>query len=347
MERIPGVAILESVPEITAKEIYDIILDAEKFYVLDAALELGLFEKLKHLTSPHELATIMGTDPKLTKKMCDVLVAMGLLKKRGELYENSTLATLYLVEDSPYCQKNLLKLERSMIKDRWTRFIEALRHGPIKVETKRGEAFTREFGLAMAEGALRGELQRTIKILSQLEDIRRARKFLDLGGGHGLYAIAMAKIFPRLHVYILDLPHVIDSVTRDFVNRFGDGERVHLIPADFTKDEIGSGYDVVFASHSLYGKSDQLLNVLKKIYESLNGGGIFVSKHWYLNEGREGPLRALLWELHLASFWYRDFDLFTLREFMSYLNKAGFVIEGVEDVSGVDNPSKLVIARRV
>jgi len=131
------------------------------------------------------------------------------------------------------------------------------------------------------------------------------------------------------------------------VNRFEASERVHLIPADFTKDEIGSDYDVVFASHSLYGKGAQLLNILKKIYESLNSGGIFVANHWYLNEGREGPLRALLWELHLSSFWYgRDFDLFTLREFMSYLNKAGFVIEGVEDVSGIDSPSKLVIARR-
>jgi hypothetical protein len=58
------------------------------------------------------------------------------------------------------------------------------------------------------------------------------------------------------------------------------------------------------------------------------------------------PLRVLLWELHLASFYYKGFDLFTLREFISCLNKAGFVVEDVIDISHIDSPSKLVIARR-
>jgi predicted O-methyltransferase YrrM len=335
---------LESIPEILPDEIYRTILHAEKFYILDAALELGFFEKLKRPTSSLELATFIGTDPKLTEKMCDSLVAMGLLRKEGNLYVNSSLTDTYLVEGSPYCQKNLLKVERSMIKDRWTQFLKALRGGTVKVERKYS---VREFTLAMAESALRGELQRTVKILSQLEEMKRARKFLDLGGGHGLYAIALAKAFPSLHTYVLELPNVIESTTKEIVDRYGMSDRVHLIPADFTKDDIGSGYDVVFASHSLYGKSDQLLSILKKIHASLNSGGILVSNHWYLDESREGPLRALLWELHLASFYHKGFDLFTLKEFISHLNKTSFLVEDVVEMSQSDSPSKLVIARRV
>ncbi|TDA30316.1 MAG: methyltransferase type 12 [Hadesarchaea archaeon] len=339
----------KDIPEIAERVSCDavcrVIQHAEEFYVLDAALEFDLFERLKQPTSAHELAKIIGTDPKLTEKMCGVLVAMGLLRKRGHLYENSGLANAYLVEASPYCQKNLLRLERSMIKDRWTRFLEALRHGFVKVE--RNGYSAREFTLAMAESALRGELQRTVEALQQLEDMKRARKLLDLGGGHGLYAIVLAKVFPDLHAYVLDLPHVLEQVTREMVCRYEMGDRVHLIPADFTKEEIGSGYDVVFASHSLYGKSDQLLAILKKIHASLNNGGIFVSNHWYLDESRESPLRALLWELHLASFYFKGFDLFTLREFLWCLNKAGFVVEDMRDISHIDSPSKLVIARRL
>jgi len=334
---------LERPPEPPCDEIYEVILHTEAFYVLDAALELNLFEKLKRPTSARELAELLGTDPKLTEKLCDVLVAMDLLRKRDELYENSSLASTYLVEDSPYCQKNLLKLERAVIKGRWTKLLKALRSGFAKVE--KGYS-PRVFTLAMAEAGLRGEIQRAVEVLSKLEDMKKARKLLDLGGGHGLYAIAFAKAFPNLHAYVLDFPHVIESVAKEMVSRYGLEDRVHLISADFTKDDIGSGYDVVFASHSLYGKNEQLLSILRKVHASLNDGGILVSNHWYLDESRKGPLRVLLWELHLASFYFKGFDLFTLKEFISCLNKAGFVVVDVVDVSHVDSPSKIVIARR-
>jgi len=339
----PELIALEHPPEPSCDKIYEVILHAEVFYVLDAALELDLFERLKRPTSARELAELLGIDPKLTEKLCDVLVAMDLLKKRGDLYENSSLANTYLVESSPYCQKNLLKLERSMIKRRWAKLLEALRSGFVDVERRYSP---REFTLAMAESGLRGEVQRTVEVLSKLEDMKKARKLLDLGGGHGLYAIAFAKAFPNLHAYVLDFPHVIE-VAKEMVRRYGMEDRVSLIPADFTKDDIGSGYDVVFASHSLYGKNDQLLSVLRKVHASLNEGGIFVSNHWYLDERGKGPLRVLLWEFHLASFYFKGFDLFTFREFASCLNKAGFVIEDVVDISHVDSPSRLVIARRV
>jgi hypothetical protein len=71
--------------------------------------------------------------------------------------------------------------------------------------------------------------------------------------------------------------------------------------------------------------------------------GFFISKHTYVNEIRDGPLRALLFELQLSAFHYGGkYRLFTLREFISQLTCIGFVIEHVEDVS----ESKLVIARK-
>lgn len=342
MRNISDTLFLE--PEVLPNEIYKIIQDAEKFYVIDAALELDLFEKTKEPISAYELAKIIGTNPKLTEKICNILVAIGLLKKKENLYENSNIANMYLIKDSPYSQKNLLKLERSIVKNNWTKLIDALRNGFIEVKK---DYSLREFSLAMAESAIRGELQQIVKILSQIEDMKKAKKLLDLGGGHGLYSIALAKIFPNLHVYILDFPQVIELVTREFVEKYANYERIHLIPADFTKDDIGNNYDIVFASHCLYGKNNQLLDILKKIHKSLNINGILISNHWYLDSNQEGPIRALLWELNLACFHFKDFDLFTLKEFISYLSKAGFLVEDIIDISNIDSPSKLVIARRI
>ncbi len=335
-------------PEIPPDRIYEIIQSVEIFHVIDSALELGFFEVLKNPVTSHELARRTRTDPRLTEKICNLLVAIGFLNKKGPLYENSRLSNLYLVEGSPYCQKNLLKLERSIVKERWSKLSEALRSGPIKTDEEGKNTFSREFILAMAEGALRGDLQRTVKILCQLRDLKKAKKFLDLGGGHGLYAIALAQAFPDLHVYVLDLPHVIESTTKEIVDRWGMKERVHLISADFTKDEIGNDYDFIFASDVLYGKRLHLPNLLKKIYDSLNRDGIFASKHWYLNLDREGPLQSLLFDLLLSMYRREapDFELFTSMEFISQLKGAGFVVEDVVDISSGISPSKIILARR-
>jgi len=333
-----------SLPEIPPDEIYEMIQNVEKFYIIDAALELGLFEKLKTPMSSFDLATQMNTNPKLTERLCNLLSAMGFLTKKGNIYENSLLSNLYLVDGSKYCQKNLLKLKRTIIKERWSKLSEVLRFGQIETEGKGKDAFSKEFIVAMAEGALRGDLQKTVKIICQLEELKKAKRLLDLGGGHGFYAIAFAQAFPNLQAFVLDLPHVIESVTKEILDLYGMKERVHLISADFTKDEIGKDYDVIFASDVLYRKRNQLQDILKKIYDALRPDGIFVSKHWYLNQDREGPFTSLLWEFSLSVC--REFDLFTTREFISNLNRSGFFIEDVIDISNKISPSKVILARR-
>jgi SAM-dependent methyltransferase len=324
-------------PEPPPDEIYRIVLHAQAFYVLDAALELDLFERLKTPKTAAELAGELGTDPALTEAVCDALAALGLLKKRGGAYENSALASAYLTEGSPYCMKNLLRLMRSSLRDRWPRLLDALRGKPVGA----GGRDPRLFTLAVAESALAGGLHGVVEVLREIEDLKRARRLLDLGGGHGLYSVALVKLFPQLHAYVLDLPEVLE-VAREIVSRYGGDviDRVHFVPADFTRDDIGSGYDVVLASHSLYGYRERLAEILRKVHAALNGGGLFISNHAHKSQG----LRASLFELQIAMA-RRGFSLFSVGELMSRLREAGFVVEDVAVVGGAW-PSTIVVARK-
>lgn len=97
---------------------------------------------------------------------------------------------------------------------------------------------------------MRGDLQRSVSAIASLSQFKNAKKLLDLGGGHGLYAIAFAQLNPNLDVSIFDLPHVAE-ITRDFIKRYRMKDRIKVIAGDFTKDDIGNGYDIIFASDYL------------------------------------------------------------------------------------------------
>ena len=49
-----------------------------------------------------------------------------------------------------------------------------------------------------------------INIISELPEFKEARKLLDLGGGHGLYAITFTKSNPNLGAYVFDFPDVVE-----------------------------------------------------------------------------------------------------------------------------------------
>ena len=58
----------------------------------------------------------------------------------------------------------------------------------------------------MAANALTGRLQDVTKAVSSLPEFSAFRSMIDLGGGHGLYAMALARLNPELHAIVFDLP---------------------------------------------------------------------------------------------------------------------------------------------
>lgn len=339
---------LTELPQVSFQSVYAIMEHAEKFHLLVTAINHGVFE---HLTTPktsEALANELKTDLRLTTKLCNALTAMGLLTKSDLCYCNTSLSNTYLVNDSPFYQLHLLNLKYNGIQRRLKLLPEALKQGSLKVEQNSAGVFDSDFILAMAEGALRSGLQKTVNIVNEMDEFKTAKTLLDMGGGHGLYAIAFAQANPELEAYVLDFPHVIDSVTKTMISDFGLTDRVHTIPADFTKDDLKGPYDVIFASDTLYKATSQLSAMFQKVASSLNDGGLFVSKHWFLNDDKVSPLTAVLFDLTLSIQQHGavQFNLFTLKEFLETLNSTGFQLKNVSDISVTNDPSRLVIAKR-
>ena len=333
------------IPDVDIEPLYEITQGLEKGLLLFTAMELEIFDHFESRKTAREISDEMNLEAILTEKFLNGLVAIGLLEKEKSFYCNTSVSAAYLVKGKPFYQGNLLNLMKKTRQERWMNISRFLKKTPVQPEKKAGAIFDRSFILAMAEGAMRGGLHSAMEIISALPEFKDARKFLDLGGGHGLYAIGVCQINPKLQGFVFDLPPVIE-VTHEFINEYSVRDKIHTISGDLAKDDWGADYDIVFASDSLYKPKESILPVLKRIKDSLSRKGIFVCKHWVMNEDRTTPATTVLWDLTLSLMRNPAFYTYSDDEFSGILKEAGFSNIELFDISTPSKPAKIVVTRK-
>lgn len=282
----------------------------KEYRLIFTALELEVFEALKTPLQAGELAEKMELDPVLVSHFCEALVSLGLLdrfeeiveeerkEKEGEekaekstflpRYVNTELTATYLLKESQFSQQQYLS-EMSRNAALWARLPELMKNGPVVVD--KGPFFW-EIISCMAENTRCGLLQETVRKVMENVDLGKVRKLLDMGGGHGLYSIAFAKMNEQLKAFVFDLPQVTIK-TKQYIEKYG-AFNVDVIPGDFFKDELGTGYDLIFSSFNPGGKAPELI---PKIASALNDGGVFVTLQVPDENTKSDPLFSLDWNL--------------------------------------------------
>lgn len=306
--------------------------------ILFTAIEYDIFSLLKEPKTAKQVSEEIGTDPWLTEKFLDSLTALELLLKIHSHYANTKLAEIFLVKESAFYQGNLLRLRAKSCED-WSKLGQALRHGGIQRGGKeKAKIYDKDFALAHAEGAIHGDLHRAVSAIALLPEFKNATKLLDLGGGHGLYAIAFAQLNLNLDAFVFDLPRVTE-IAKEFIKQYGMQQRVRVIPGDFTKDDLGNGYDIVFASDVT------MSGILGNIYNALKDDGVLIYRRWTLNEDKTGPLTSVLFDLML-SIMRSEHGVYTLREYIDSLERAGFSVTRILDISKPSDPTKIIVAKK-
>lgn len=102
-------------------------------------------------------------------------------------------------------------------------------------------------------------------------DLAGVRRVLDLGGGSGVVAMALARRSPALEVDVVDIPTVCEA-GRAIVAEEGLGERVRHVALDLARDPLPAGADLaVECDVGLYD-----LDLFRRVGEALRPGGRFV-----------------------------------------------------------------------
>ncbi|AKB51600.1 O-methyltransferase [Methanosarcina barkeri str. Wiesmoor] len=273
---------MKEFPEIKVplNQIYEMSLAPVQTNALVAGVELAIFDQLSKPIRAEELAEKCGFDARTTAEYLNVLTACELVTKKNGFYQNSPMAEQYLVTSRPTYYGDLILFEYERLSMSPKKIAELVKNGPAFPEEKgmNSEEFWIQYAKSMANWERSGTAQKIADIISALPEFSSMRKMLDLGGGPGLVGIAVLSRHPSMEGVVFDQPAVV-NVTAEFIAEYGLSDRITTIGGDYLNDHLGSGYDMILASCTLNFAKGCMDKMVKKIYDALNPGGIFVSLH--------------------------------------------------------------------
>lgn len=277
---------------------------------VQVAYRLGLFDAL--LTGPRtadEVVEECGTQPQPTERLLVVLAAAGFLYRHPDgRFRLTAPAREALDPSSPLAWRaGLAHTMQSW--ERWHQLETIVRDGaPGGPPPQDGHAI---FVGAMHDYSVRGRAQ----WLAGNVDLSDRRRLLDLGGGPGTYSIALCQRFANLRATILDQA-ATEPLARANVARFGLTERIDFVVGDYNAEQFGEGYDAALLSNVLHGPHMGCEARLQATWRTLDPGGRLVIQDFLLDDDRNGPLPAAIFNLHVGAY--------TIGEMLTVITAAGF-----------------------
>lgn len=269
--------------------------------VLITYAELGIAAALANgPRSLEELAAATSTDPQALERLLRAAVVLDLVRETPAGWENTPLATETLVPSSPYSLVHYISHQRAFYR-RWGLLTEAVRTGQAPAASRdeeRAPDWVRSFTLMLYEVARTMSNDIAACLLPLLAPVQSPR-VLDVGGGHGEYAMALVRARPDLTATIFDLPPVL-AITQELVSAQQLGHRVFLQPGDFTRDPLGTHYDLVLLFGVLNGMAEQTAReLLRKIATALRPGGWLAIRATPPHPSPEAALQHALMDLQM------------------------------------------------
>lgn len=328
----------------SSKAFSTLLLDSleglKRYYLIMTAWENELFDYTSTSKTHQDIAKKLGYHEIMTRMFCDALVELGLLTETNGAYTNSQVASTYLSRGSSRCMVSTIQNTKANA-NRWTQMATILKNGPVTQDKE--ERFGDKWLISIAEWATLGSVANAMDVITAQLKLQRWRKLLDIGGGHGLYAIAFTGLNPKLEAFVFDLPRIV-PVTRKYVDAY-HAERVHILPGDFYKDGIGQDYNAIFSSFN-QSCSDPAL--IPKLVQALKPRGDLILRR-FKDESRDGALKVFDWNLvhfegkKIGSKPHSSGAVVGREDYIEHLKAAG--LTSIRVVS-VDEMSEMIFARK-
>lgn len=308
---------------------------------LCAAVDLDLFSLVKQgHDSAEKLAEASKASLKGIELLTNVLCSMGLMKKlEGQRLALTPESEMFLVRDSRAYLGGMTTIVR-MSWDSWAHLTDAVRAGTAPVndlEGDRGDYFA-----PWVESLFNLNFPAAQDVAKHLG--QKPRRALDIGAGSGVWSLALAQENQALEAVAVDLPQVLDRVTRQFAKRLGVEQRYEFREGDFHQVDFGSQeFDVAYLGHILHSEGPELSHtLLQRIHRALKPGGAVVVAEMIPDENKSEDMFANLFGLNMLVHTHAG-TVFSQSELEQMAKAAGF--SSVEWVRAAA-PYPVMVARR-
>ena len=310
---------------------------------LAVAVDLSVFTTLgdRRLTAA-ELSGQLHVPQRSLERLLDANAALGFLEKADGAYGNTDVAAAFLVQGRPAYLGDYVKMSGIHGFARWTRFKECvLNDAPLddiddhfRNNAERMQYFIR---------AMHNNAVAPARFLAALPELQGRTRFVDLGGGSGVYCITLAQQHPDLRATLVDFPPAC-SVAREYIAASPARHRIDIVEADVLDPGLDVRGDAVLISQVLHGISqEQCRRLLALCHERTLPNGVTIVHEFVLDDDRSGPVFPALFALNMMMSTPGG-NAWTKSDITSWLTDAGFRRISYHPTPG---PSTFIIGHRV
>ena len=275
--------------------------------------------------TPGAVCAHFGLKPRPVDVMLTLFAAQGLIIQSGGVYHLTLRAREHLTANSRF---NLAPYYASMKERQPTLdMLTVLKTGkPANFGSFDPQAwaqamerpdFAAHFTAAMdCRGVLLGPA------LAKKVDLSAHKALLDIAGGSGIYACALAARHPHLKLSVLERPPV-DRIARECIEKQGCTDRVEVVTGDIFDGPLPGGFDAHLWSNVLHDWDDTAVRkLLAKSCAALPENGLIIIHDAFINVEKTGPLHVAEYSALLMNI--TEGKCYSIGEMRSFLFEAGF-----------------------
>jgi SAM-dependent methyltransferase len=305
-----------------------------------SAIELGLFTELaKGPLDAAALTKRLQLHSRSARDFFDALVALGMLKRTGSRYANTTETALFLDRVKSSYVGGILEMCNARLYRFWGSLTDGLRTGQPQNEVKTGGDFFRTLygDPQRLEGFLKAMTGLSIgsaQIIAKKFPWKKYHTFVDVGCAQGGVAVEIALVHKHLTGGGMDLP-VVQPIFESYAQARDVAKRLRFHPGDFFRDPLPK-CDVVVMGHILHDWNlDEKMMLLRKAYDALPSGGAVIIHEALIDDARKRNAFGLLMSLNMLIETHGGFD-FTGADCRKWMKEVGFKRSQVTRLAGPD-----------
>ena len=294
------------------------------FWCVHAALKLNVFETIADgAVTADQLATRLDADPKGITILLGTLHSLRYLKQFANRYRNSAMTNKWLRDSGSVNFSPLFMYWGAILQHFMPHLADSIRSGNNSdfygwIESQPEVSRHFQQGMVQLARFVAEDVARAVKVPVG------AARLLDIGGGHGEYAIAFCKKQPLLSAVVLDSEQALVT-GQATIAQAGFGDRITTHAANFMTDDLPTGFDMVLAFNIVHGlKPADNIDLFRKLKDTLNPGGQIVVLEQVHNVT---PLPLTNVVSHILSMTYYNLlggQVYTYDDIKAWLSETGF-----------------------
>ena len=322
-------------PTADQRRVWDIWFASMVLPAVAVADERGIFTLLADgPLSSREVAARLSLTDEWAEILLGVLAVQELVRAQDGRFHLTDAARSFLLPDSPYYAGFTLRrfAERDGVLDRL--------HRALNADSNTDTYLVKDWqpGELSHETALRNV--RTMHGLSfaaavgvaRSADFRGVRRLLDVAGGSGGFAIALAQRYPELRCSVADLD-VVCAITQTYIDKYGVADQVDTLVLNMFFQPWPTGYDAVFMSCVLHDWAlEQRLELMRRSFDALPSGGRIFIHEMLVSDAADGPYGPAMFSLGMRIGTLGK--QFSAPELRQALESVGFVDAVVHNTHG-------------